>query len=410
MLASCSKSDHGCWMRTPDDDYATRFREYQTSTFIKGAGILLLMAMGVAFVSRVAKNFQDYYVNVIVQRVGAEMYSDGIRHSLELPYSVFEDQRSGETLGKLQKVRSDVERFISLSINLIFTTLVGVVFVIIYALTVHWVKARNLPPLDDEFATTLGMDYETVDALRAAIRDNLQTREEHERRLEHEEQVIQAVVDQATVDLPPQLTEEEADRLLQQTAQNLERQGIPLQSYLRFTQKSEEQFRAELMTQAERNVRRTEVLNAVAQAEGIEISDEEINAELAQSSDDPAEVRRLIREAARRPAFKERIAAMMRRQRATRLLLETVGGVDFAALEAEAAAEDDEDELDGQLDDAVAEAAIVRSPADSEDTHPEENPVATEAPAEAATPAVATATAEQAGPPSGPPSSGETSA
>ncbi len=121
------------------DDYATRFREYQTSTFIKGAGTLLLMAMGVAFVSRVAKNFQDYYVNVIVQRVGAEMYSDGIRHSLELPYSVFEDQRSGETLGKLQKVRSDVEKFISLSINLIFTTLVGVVFVIIYALSVHWV-------------------------------------------------------------------------------------------------------------------------------------------------------------------------------------------------------------------------------------------------------------------------------
>jgi ATP-binding cassette subfamily B protein len=121
------------------DDYATRFKEYQTATFIKGAGTLLLMAMGVAFVSRVAKNFQDYYVNVIVQRVGAEMYSDGIRHSLELPYSVFEDQRSGETLGKLQKVRSDVEKFISLSINLIFTTLVGVVFVIIYAFSVHWV-------------------------------------------------------------------------------------------------------------------------------------------------------------------------------------------------------------------------------------------------------------------------------
>src|SRR5215208_4716819 len=123
------------------DDYATRFREYETSTFIKGAGTLLLMAMGVAFVSRVAKNFQDYYVNVIVQRVGAEMYSDGIRHSLELPYSVFEDQRSGETLGKLQKVRSDVEKFITMSINMLFTTLVGVIFVMIYAFNVHWVIA-----------------------------------------------------------------------------------------------------------------------------------------------------------------------------------------------------------------------------------------------------------------------------
>lgn len=121
------------------DDYATRFRDYSTSEFIKGAGTLLLMAMGVAFISRVAKNFQDYFVNVITQRLGAEMYSDGIRHSLELPYSVFEDQRSGETLAKLQKVRSDVERFVSLSINLVFTTLVGVVFVVIYSLTVHWI-------------------------------------------------------------------------------------------------------------------------------------------------------------------------------------------------------------------------------------------------------------------------------
>ena len=123
------------------DSYATKYSEYTTAEFIKGVSLLLGAAVGVAFVSRVAKNFQDYFVNVIVQRLGAQMYSDGIRHSLELPYSVFEDQRSGETLGKLQKVRSDVERFITLSINLAFTTLVGVVFVMIYALNVHWVIA-----------------------------------------------------------------------------------------------------------------------------------------------------------------------------------------------------------------------------------------------------------------------------
>src|SRR5678809_1602624 len=115
------------------DQYATRFAEYTTGEFFRGVSVLLAAAVGVAFISRVAKNFQDYFINVITQRLGAEMYSDGIRHSLELPYSVFEDQRSGETLGKLQKVRSDVEKFISLSINLIFTTLVGLVFVVIYA-------------------------------------------------------------------------------------------------------------------------------------------------------------------------------------------------------------------------------------------------------------------------------------
>ena len=103
--------------------------------------LLLGAAVGVAFISRVAKNFQDYFINVVTQRLGAEIYSDGIRHSLELPYSVFEDQRSGETLGKLQKVRTDVEKLISVSINVLFTSLVGIVFVVIYALSVHWIIA-----------------------------------------------------------------------------------------------------------------------------------------------------------------------------------------------------------------------------------------------------------------------------
>jgi ATP-binding cassette, subfamily B, bacterial len=120
------------------DGYATKYHQYTQAQFIRGAGLLLLAAVGVAFVSRVAKNFQDYFTNVIVQRLGAKMYSDGIRHSLDLPYQVFEDQRSGETLGKLQKVRSDVEKFITAAINTIFISLVGLVFVMIYAIGVHW--------------------------------------------------------------------------------------------------------------------------------------------------------------------------------------------------------------------------------------------------------------------------------
>ncbi len=86
------------------DDYATKFKQYSTDQFFRGVGFLLLLAMGAAFVSRVAKNFQDYYMNVITKRLGARLYSDGSAHSLKLPYQVFEDQRSGETLGKLQKV------------------------------------------------------------------------------------------------------------------------------------------------------------------------------------------------------------------------------------------------------------------------------------------------------------------
>ncbi|PYS07408.1 MAG: ABC transporter ATP-binding protein [Acidobacteria bacterium] len=123
------------------DQYATKYSQYTTSEFIRGVSLLLGAAVGVAFVSRVAKNFQDYFTNVITQRLGAQIYSDGIRHSLELPYSVFEDQRSGETLGKLQKVRTDVERLINASINILFISLVGIVFVMVYAFTVHWLIA-----------------------------------------------------------------------------------------------------------------------------------------------------------------------------------------------------------------------------------------------------------------------------
>jgi ATP-binding cassette, subfamily B, bacterial len=123
------------------DQYATRFDRYTTAEFLRGVSLLLLAAVGVAFVSRVAKNFQDYFLNVVTQRLGARLYADGIRHALELPYQLFEDQRSGETLGKLQKVRSDVEKLMAVSINVVFQTLVGVVFVVIYAFSVHWLIA-----------------------------------------------------------------------------------------------------------------------------------------------------------------------------------------------------------------------------------------------------------------------------
>jgi ATP-binding cassette subfamily B protein len=98
----------------------------------------LLMLVGVAMVSRIAKNFQDYFTNVVIQRTGANMYTDGVKHSLQLSYEVFEDQRSGETLGKLQKVRTDSEKFITSFITIFFQSLVGVVFVMIYAINQHW--------------------------------------------------------------------------------------------------------------------------------------------------------------------------------------------------------------------------------------------------------------------------------
>ncbi|WP_298717898.1 ABC transporter ATP-binding protein [Chitinophaga sp.] len=106
--------------------------------YLYGVMLLLLASIGVAMISRIAKAFQDYFVSAITQRLGARMYTDGLRHSMRLPYQEFEDQRSGETLAILQKVRLDTEKFISQFINILFTTLVGVVFVMIFAFRVHW--------------------------------------------------------------------------------------------------------------------------------------------------------------------------------------------------------------------------------------------------------------------------------
>ena len=123
------------------DEYATNPHEHDKAYYIKGVGGLILLSMGAAMVSRIAKNFQDYFVNVITQKLGAKIYSDGLKHSLELPYQVFEDQRSGETLGKLQKVRTDVEKLINAFIGILFTSLIGVIFVMVYAIRIHWLIA-----------------------------------------------------------------------------------------------------------------------------------------------------------------------------------------------------------------------------------------------------------------------------
>jgi len=106
--------------------------------YLRQVLMLVGAAIGVAMVSRIAKNFQDYFTNIITQKVGAAMYADGLKHSLELPYQVFEDQRSGETLGILQKVRLDCEKFITSFISILFVSLIGMVFVIVYSVSVNY--------------------------------------------------------------------------------------------------------------------------------------------------------------------------------------------------------------------------------------------------------------------------------
>ncbi|MEZ5013505.1 MAG: ABC transporter ATP-binding protein [Chitinophagales bacterium] len=128
-------SDYG---RDPQGYTAARFfHSFSFST--PGVIALLLASVTVAMVSRIAKNFQDYFLNVIIQKFGAKVFTDGLQHAMKLPYQDFEDQRSGETLSILTKVRTDVERFMNMFINVLLGILVGIVFVFVYAaIYIHW--------------------------------------------------------------------------------------------------------------------------------------------------------------------------------------------------------------------------------------------------------------------------------
>ena len=105
--------------------------------FLLGILFLIGCAISVAMISRIAKAFQDYFMNVVIQRFGADVYTDGLKHALQLPFQDFEDQRSGETLNILQKVRLDSEKFMQNFINVLFVAVIGIVFVIIYSAFVY---------------------------------------------------------------------------------------------------------------------------------------------------------------------------------------------------------------------------------------------------------------------------------
>ena len=120
------------------DNYASHASTIPRDEFLRGVIFLLLLSMAIVMVSRIAKNFQDYYVSIVTQGVGATLYAHSVTHSFSLPYAAFEDQRSGELLLKLQKARTDAQSLITSFIGVIFLTSVSMIFVVVYAFIVNW--------------------------------------------------------------------------------------------------------------------------------------------------------------------------------------------------------------------------------------------------------------------------------
>ena len=117
------------------DDYATNINNRPQQELMREVIFWLMVAIGIALLARVAKAFQEYTTRKTVARFGMQIFNDGLRQTLRLSFQEFEESRSGETLSVLQKVKTDTERFVNSFINVVFSSLVGVGFLIWYSIT-----------------------------------------------------------------------------------------------------------------------------------------------------------------------------------------------------------------------------------------------------------------------------------
>lgn len=119
------------------DNYITKYQQLSWNTFMYGVLGLLVLSMAVALAARISKHLQNYYVSSSSQKIGAGIYAQSVGSVLSLPFEIFEDERSGDLLEKLQKARTDLQQFIVVLINMAFSLGIGVVFVVTYGFFVH---------------------------------------------------------------------------------------------------------------------------------------------------------------------------------------------------------------------------------------------------------------------------------
>lgn len=120
------------------DDYAINPGSLTEEALVNGVLFWLGVAISLALLARAAKAFQDYFARLAVQKFGMQIFNDGLKQTLRLSYNEFEDQRSGETLSVLQTVRENTKIFINAFINVLFSTVVGMGFLIAYSVTKNW--------------------------------------------------------------------------------------------------------------------------------------------------------------------------------------------------------------------------------------------------------------------------------
>ncbi|MBB5059622.1 ATP-binding cassette subfamily B protein [Granulicella aggregans] len=120
------------------DHYVLRRSDFSPQGFLLRVIFWLTLILAAALIAWIARGFQTQSVCSLAQRVSTQIYSDGMSHSLEISYAELEQRRSGDTMSQLQRTRREVELFLTSAVNVLFTSLVGLAFIIIYASRLHW--------------------------------------------------------------------------------------------------------------------------------------------------------------------------------------------------------------------------------------------------------------------------------
>ncbi len=150
----------------------------------------------------------------------------------------------------------------------------------VFKVTVHEIKGKELPALDDEFAKDVDEEVETLDALKEKIRTRLEDSKKHEGEHHLRDSVVEKAAANAEVEIPEVMVESEVNRMLQEFEQRLSMQGMNLELYFQFSGQDENALRGQMKEEALNRVRVALTLEAIAKAENIEVSDEDVNAEL----------------------------------------------------------------------------------------------------------------------------------
>jgi trigger factor len=233
-----------------------------------------------------------------------------------------------------------------------------------YVVTLKGVKYHELPELDDEFAKSAG-DYESLESLRAAVREQLTSRRRNTAERDFRDNLLKAVAESSEVEIAHPLVHQEADTMVREMQRMLQQTGLSWEAFLGASNKTAEQYRDDLEPEAQERVKRKLVLDAIADAESITANDTEIETYLqllnVGSTGKPLRLRQLS------AAQRQFIVDSIRRDKATTLLVERAGGGELAegAAAEELPAPEDDDEATAEANATRAARAGVEESAES---------------------------------------------